>query len=204
MKTIVEYSEVASVFDGNIWEDSNEAYWYEYAWSVLVDSGIVSYENELERCMIIIYALCLRDAYANYCERVFGEPNDTDKYEAVEGELNELQIGQLVGPYLDNGECLYDIEEAVQILIDNNIGCVYRALRKYLTETEIFVYMYAANYRIKKEEYFEDIDDYVELEYSVKNVDDYINTIKDNFNTILNDAHCNSSYGYEYIRLLCR
>lgn len=202
VEKFVSFQEVSSLLYDSIWVDSFEIYWYQYAWSILVKSNITVYKNEFEHHRVYIYALVLKETYNRFCQETFDVYNDADLYDIIDGTLNELQIGQIVKPYLQDGECIDDVEEALHILVDKNTRSVYRALNSVLSESEIFAYMFSVNQRFVKNQYDWDCNEDIESEYYVTTVEDYIKMVDENLDDILNVVDGGKLNGFDYVTSL--
>ncbi len=70
----LEIDEVVGIFESyNVWLGDRETLWYKKAWLALEKGGLTSYENLLEKSLVLIRAFTLIMIYMEYCELAFEE-----------------------------------------------------------------------------------------------------------------------------------
>lgn len=116
----------------SVWVDGDEIEWAKKSWEILSAHGLTEYENEIERCLVLIRLLCLGVMYREFCYFAWDEYPDIDLADwADEAGINSFRIAQIVGnefePDLDGSEREL-LEEALKRLILREHSRVYRAL----------------------------------------------------------------------------
>ena len=141
----------------SVWVGNDHHKWAEYAWNKLIDTGLASYVDEIDRHIVLIRLMTLGAMYKEFCYLVFDEYFSVE--EVAQDWLDDeeffcpIRIWQLVGPdfyrHDDIGEREYDdlLAEALYELINSQRIKVYRALYKgFGDDWEIFISMLASGY----------------------------------------------------------
>lgn len=202
MKYILEYEDVKDVFgNATIWINQYEVYWFQYAWSFLEKEGLTTYSNSLEEHEVTLCAYGLIKSYYDFCEAVFDECNE-EGFSAILNDTfsgSELIVGQLYTKEFPQEDFVEDTAEALESLVNKYQHRVNKAIRKHLTESEVFVWMYCSADTPHKYEPTDD-DDYEETDYEINNFEDYKAMIEDASHEILNNPQKDEMYvGLEYV-----
>lgn len=201
METI-SFEEVEDIFvNASYWNGAHSRYWFQYVWSLLERGGHTSYSNVFEYYVILIYALVLAKTYhefgAAYGRDYGDEISLTDWFD---NQIDGLTLGQLVGRCLNDGELAETSEEALTILTEHYEPIVYGYLKRYLSKTDLFAWMYATIGT------FYQYDDSLgeDIEYELNSFGDYIKLVEDIRDDVLNNYDNEKAAAFEYVsQLMC-
>jgi hypothetical protein len=146
----VRFDEVSELFNGiNIWCGGREILWYKKAWDALEKGGLATYENILEKYIILTRACTIIMIYMEFCELSFAEYCSYDLTDWMElADISEFRVGQLASKVFPNMD-FSDYEDAFGVLVDEERNRVFDCLVNNIDpvgrESTIFVLMYLAN-----------------------------------------------------------
>lgn len=204
---VVRYEEVNDIFcASNIWIDGKEEYWFRYAWSLLEKQHMTVYEQPQGFYRGVFYAVALAHTYGEFCHAAFDEYYDLSPEDLLyEAGYSEFQIGQMVGKLLPETVKIYDdIEEALSEIVQKATYEVYHALKKEITVSEAFKWMYCTGYTpyrtvpINEEDPSSDWD---EVPYEVNSFEEYRNMLQEEEENIFDYDHYRAA-GFEYLSML--
>ena len=134
-----EFKEVASeVF--HIWVGGPELLWAEDSWTRLASEGLTTYENRLEKAVVLIRFLVLGTIYHEFCHLAFGEIADVDYISWVQAldrdelPLNAFRLGQLVGPFFMVDDSVDDLVTEEELLLEA-IGALVNQEREVVVQS---------------------------------------------------------------------
>lgn len=168
----------------NIWVGNPELLWAHDAWQKISEQGLASYENELEKQIVLMRLFALGTLYHEFCKIAF-EENGYVNYiwwiEALPNDgifLSPFRLGQLVGSNYRSNEVILDedneqefIAETVNSLVEQQRKIIVSALLKgYGSSSLLFAKLWISN-RIPS-----DIDENSNDMFDAETLDDVLNT----------------------------
>jgi hypothetical protein len=127
----------------NIWTEQSDLAWAEKAWHILAEQGLTTYNNDLEKQLVIIRLYALAQMYGGFCQAAVEQSCDIDdlvydfkaQLEETECYLSLFRLGQLLGPTefleetLVSSECESDIlPQLLTTIANTQTNIIYKAL----------------------------------------------------------------------------
>lgn len=201
----LKYEDVSDIFDaGRIWCGSYEKYWYQYAWSILIEQDLTCYSTEIERYKIMSYAFTLIDIYNEFCNVTFGEYHD-DIYDTIMDFVPDVIIGQVAAEFLTDGEAFENADETVQAILPDLRCIVFNALRQKLSPSDVFVWMRCTTYNFTETECISSDDseddecEELDIECEINSIEDYAEKLDEEYYSVVNDCNFEDCAGFEFL-----
>ena len=199
----LKYEDVSDIFDaGRIWCNSYEQYWYQYAWSILLEQNLTCYSTEIERYKIMFHAFTLIDIYNELCNATFGEPY-RDIYDTIMDFVSDVIIGQVAAELLTDGEAFENADETVQAILPDLRYIIFKALRQKLSTSDVFVWMRCTTYNftetvcISSDDSDDDEWEELDIECEINSLEDYAEKIDEVYADVVNEFE--DCAGFEFI-----
>jgi hypothetical protein len=119
----------------NVWVGNPELGWAKHAWTLIAESQLGEYSNELERHIAAFRFFALADLYLDFCKVGFDEEVESDYSQWIEDlKLSELHIGILsartAGCDVDNLDDENPIGQLAQALSADARGAILPVLTR--------------------------------------------------------------------------
>jgi len=169
----------------NIWLGSPELKWAEDAWSKLDLEELTSYENELDKHIVLIRFLALGTLYHEFCQFAFEQMANIDYSswaEALDSEIlfiSPFRLGQLLGSSFMLEEEIYDsstehslLPEFIGSLVEQQRAIVVTALvNGFGDESLLFAHLWLSRRSLDEENEENDDDEDSEIYYEITTVE---------------------------------
>lgn len=186
---------------GTIWMNKNELFWYEHAWNSLAERGKAEYETNGEYYRLLLRAVSLVKAYLEFSALAFGQEEDTDFSDLIDGEIPPLVIGQILAGIVGEDELYEEEEDALRIVLNSMKYEVFKDLRKEMSVADIFVWMYCTG----DDSYFyhdAECEDGEEFDDEITDIESFEEAVRGAYDSVLNDNAGGSADAYYYVECL--
>ena len=197
----VSYQDVSDIFSqATVWVDGYEEFWYHYAWNILDEVGYTKYDNDADYYKIILSAVALTKVYDKFCDIAFDQGESIYTPDLTE-DITDLVLGQLVRALLPGNKLFEDRDAAMETVIHLLCFDVLAAIKKRMTESEVFAYMYCTAYSPETEEWFdEETGEYAESDEPViETLEDYKKFVKDSMDAVLNETDGDKLEAFDFV-----
>ena len=181
----LEYNEVSSFFPSIFF--GSEDLWFQKAWHILTKYNMTSYNDDIERWRVILYAVCLGMIYIDFFKIAIDE--DTG-YEEIYDELrssfdDEAEIGFIYAK-LSNEEYYPGFHQSMLELTDSYRQSIMNTLNHELDDYLICIGMYYSSVgdNIYYDNNIEDLDTDENIKINVEDYNKYWKSITDNLKDI--------------------
>lgn len=202
-ESILKWDEIEYEVE-QIWRGKPELIWAKKAWRGIINEGLASYKNEIEKHLVLIRLLTLATIYKEFYSITLDESFDLESeyYDWVEHiEISSFRMGQIVGNDFEIDLEDYDnelLDRAIIHLINESKYEVFVAIiKEFGNEEKLFHWLwitvghtYLENpYENKNDDDDEkyDINTIVEFTDNGKELELYEDIINYNFHYVLNE-----------------
>lgn len=115
----------------DIWTGRGDREWARVAWEVLAQEGLTTAADALGRLRVHVRFLVLASFYRDWATVAFDEVLDDSPSSWLRlTDAHPFHVGQIVGNAVEIDDPEYDLDEAVQYLMEQERSTVVRALLK--------------------------------------------------------------------------